>query len=238
MASTSKVMEVSSVPMVDSSIAEMKTQHDDAMQEDPERYKADKDWDFAFVLEKLRDTKCSLLLERFFDSNTLLHVAASVGHDQIVEAILSKQQCQELLTAKNSSGDLPLHVAVNAEHLPIVQQLLDSSYPCEELLTAKNSSGNLPLHIAVNAGHLPIVQLLVESSSCSCKLLKEENKEGITPLHLALIKNFSEEDKYTEVAEFLSEIGLKAGDSELKEFEAGFCKSPPGYKACLELLFK
>ena len=64
---------MSSVPMEDSSIAEMKTQHDDAMPEAPERYKADKDWDFAFILEKLRDTECSLLLERFFDSNTLLH---------------------------------------------------------------------------------------------------------------------------------------------------------------------
>ena len=42
MASTSKEKEVSSVPKEDGSIAEMKTQHDDAMQEDPESYKADK----------------------------------------------------------------------------------------------------------------------------------------------------------------------------------------------------
>ena len=42
MASTSKEKGVSSVPKEDGSIAEMKTQHDDAMQEDPESYKADK----------------------------------------------------------------------------------------------------------------------------------------------------------------------------------------------------
>ena len=121
MESTSKEKEVSSLPKEDGS------QHDDA-QEDPESYKAVKDWGIDFILEKLRHTECSLLLERTFDSNILLHVAASLGHDQIVEAILSIQQCQELLTAKNSSGDLPLHVAANAGHLPIVVKLLNRSF--------------------------------------------------------------------------------------------------------------
>ena len=258
MASTSVVMEVSSVPMEDISIA-------------------DKAWDLAFILEKLRDTECSLLREtRFFDSSTLLHVAASFGHDQIVEAILSKQQCQELLMAKNSSGDLPLHVAVNAGHLPIVQQLLKSSEQCQELLTAENSSGDLPLHVAVNAGHMPIVrQLLKSSHQCEelltaknssgdlplhvavnamhlpiikqlvksnvdvvCKLLKEENKEGRTPLGLALSKKGTVYGyKYREVVEFLTETGRKAEDGELMEFESGSGKSPPGYKAYMVLLF-
>ncbi|KAK7839384.1 protein accelerated cell death 6, partial [Quercus suber] len=151
------------------------------MEENPERYK-----DFAFILEKLRDTECSLLLERFFDSNTLLHVAASLGHDQIVEAILSIQQCQELLTAKNSSGDLPLHVAVNAQHLPIVQLLLQSSDQRQEILTAKNSSGDLPLHVAVKAGYLRMVQLLLESSDQRQELLTAKNSRGDLPLHVAV----------------------------------------------------
>ena len=125
---------MSSVPKEDGSIAEMKTQHDDAMQEDPESYRAVKDWDIDFILQKLRHTECSLLLERTFDSNTLLHVAVSLGHDQIVEAILSIEQHQELLTAKNSSGDIPLHVAANAGHLPIVQYVVESSKLYEELL--------------------------------------------------------------------------------------------------------
>ncbi|XP_065637284.1 protein ACCELERATED CELL DEATH 6 [Quercus suber] len=163
----------------------MKTQHDDAMQEDPERHKADK-WDFASILEKLRDTECSLLLERFLDSNTLLHVAASLGHDLIVEAILSKQEPEVLLAAKNSGGDLPLHVAVNAGHLPIVQQLLKSSSQCQEFLTAKNSSGDLPLHVAVNAGHLPIVQQLLKSSDQCQELLTAKNSSGDLPLHIAV----------------------------------------------------
>ena len=172
MASTSKEKEVSSVPKEDGSIAEMKTQHDDAMQEDPESYKAVKDWDIDFILQKLRETNCSQLLEKFFDSNTLLHVAARLGNDQIVEAILSIQQCQELLMAKNSSGSLPLHVAANAGHLSIVQHLVNPSRPySQELLMAQNSNGDLPLHVAANAGHLPIVQYVVESSKLYEELL-------------------------------------------------------------------
>ena len=137
--------------MEDISIAEMTTQHDDAMQEYPERYMADRAWDLAFILEKLRDTECSLLREtRFFDSSTLLHVAASSGHDQIVEAILSKQQCQELLMAKNSSGDLPLHIAVNAGHLRVVQQLVNFNVAVAcKLLKEKNKEGITPLHLAL-----------------------------------------------------------------------------------------
>ena len=172
-------MEVSSVPTKDGSIAEMNTQHDNAMQEDPE-------WDYDSIITKLRDTECSLLLERFFDSNTLLHVAASIGHDQIVEAILSKQQCQqELLTATNSTGNLPLHVAANAGHLPVVVQFLGR--PCrnhQELLKAQNSNGDLPLHVAANAGHLSIVQHLVESHLCQ-ELLMVKNSNGDLPLHVA-----------------------------------------------------
>ncbi|XP_075665020.1 protein ACCELERATED CELL DEATH 6-like [Castanea sativa] len=172
-------MEVSSVPTKDGSIAEMNTQHDNAMQEDPK-------WHYDSIITKLRDAECSLLLERFFDSNTLLHVAASLGHDQIVEAILSKQQCQqELLSATNSTGDLPLHVAANAGHLPIVVQFLGR--PCrkhQELLKAQNSNGDLPLHLAANAGHLSIVQHLVKSHLYQ-ELLMVKNSNGDLPLHVA-----------------------------------------------------
>ena len=118
---------------------------------------ADKAWDLAFILEKLRVTEYSLLREtRFFNSDTLLHVAASFGHDQIVEAILSKQHCQELLTAKNSSGDLPLHVAVNAGHLPIVQLLVNSNVDVAcKLLKEENKEGITPLHLALIKRNTP-----------------------------------------------------------------------------------
>ena len=238
MASTSKEKEVSSLPKEDGS------QHDDAMQEDPESYKAVEVWDIDFILEKLRHTECSLLLERTFDSNTLLHVAAILGHDQIVEAILSIQQCQELLTAKNSSGDLPLHVASNAGHLSIVQHLVKFSYRCQELLTPKNSGDNIPLSyppLDANAGYQPSVDLSDQKlqDRYTSKLLRLKNKEGNTPLHLALIKKYEEDSNlktnYHDVAKFLIEkdptactdlneankypldLAIKAQDKELQD---------------------
>ena len=186
--------------MEDSSIAEMKTQHVDAMPEAPERYKAGKDWDFAFILEKLRDTECSLLLERFFDSNTLLHVAASLGHDQIVKAILSKQQCQELLTAKNSSGDLPLHVAVNAGHLPIVQQMVNSNVDAAcKLLKEKNKEGITPLHLALirkdTSGedkYTDVAKFLIDTGSKDGELIEFVKGQSLPRYKARLIQLFKQ----------------------------------------------
>ena len=153
----------------------MNSQQDDA-----------KDWNIDFILQKLRETNCSQLSEKFFDSNTLLHVAVRLGNDQIVEAILSIQQCQELLMAKNSSENLPLHLAAKAGHLSIVQHLVSSSPQRHELLMAQNSNGDLPLHLAAKAKHLSIVQYLVSSSPQRHELLMAQNSNGDLPLHVAV----------------------------------------------------
>ena len=141
-----------------------------------------KDWNIDFILQKLRETNCSQLSEKFFDSNTLLHVAVRLGNDQIVEAILSIQQCQELLMAKNSSENLPLHLAAKAKHLSIVQYLVSSSPRRHELLMAQNSNGDLPLHVAVNAGELYIVQYLIELSNQCQELLTTNQSSDNIPL--------------------------------------------------------
>ena len=87
--------------------------------------------------------------------NTILHLAAASSDDEeFVQAILRIQLCQKFVTEKNSSGNLPLHEAVNAGHLHIVkllviwtyQQLQDhSTGPLRE----KNKEENTPLHLAL-----------------------------------------------------------------------------------------
>ncbi|KAK4591322.1 hypothetical protein RGQ29_021497 [Quercus rubra] len=87
--------------------------------------------------------------------NTILHLAAASSDDEeFVQAILRIQLCQKFVTEKNSSGNLPLHEAVNAGHLHIVkllviwtyQQLQDHSIgPLRE----KNKEENTPLHLAL-----------------------------------------------------------------------------------------
>ena len=143
----------------------------------PELFKALKGGNIAFI-EKARDMESSQLFDTSPKLNTILHVAASSGHEKVVKVILETKGCQQLVMRKNSAGDLALHVAASAGHLPIVKLLLSASYQ-----------------------HL-------EESKCSFEPLKEQNKRGNTPLHLALINKYQEvtfKTKYNEVARFLVE---------------------------------
>ncbi|KAL4625957.1 hypothetical protein ACB092_05G061400 [Castanea dentata] len=143
----------------------------------PELFKALKGGNIAFI-EKARDMESSHLFDTSPKLNTILHVAASSGHEKVVKVILETKGCQQLVMRKNSAGDLALHVAASAGHLPIVKLLLSASYQ-----------------------HL-------EESQCSFEPLKEQNKRGNTPLHLALINKYQEvtfKTKYNEVARFLVE---------------------------------
>ncbi|XP_050289774.1 protein ACCELERATED CELL DEATH 6-like [Quercus robur] len=143
----------------------------------PELFKALKGGNIAFI-EKARDMESCHLFDTSPKLNTILHVAASSGHEKVVKVILETKGCQQLVMRKNSAGDLALHVAASAGHLPIVKLLLSASYQ-----------------------HL-------EESQCSFEPLKERNKRGNTPLHLALINKYQEvtfKTKYNEVARFLVE---------------------------------
>ncbi|KAF3958320.1 hypothetical protein CMV_016772 [Castanea mollissima] len=143
----------------------------------PELFKALKGGNIAFI-EKARDMESSHLFDTSPKLNTILHVAASSGHEKVVKVILETKGCQQLVMRKNSAGDLALHVAASAGHLPILKLLLSASYQ-----------------------HL-------EESQCSFEPLKEQNKRGNTPLHLALINKYQEvtsKIKYNEVARFLVE---------------------------------
>ncbi|KAK7815954.1 receptor-interacting serine/threonine-protein kinase 4 [Quercus suber] len=98
--------------------------------------------------------ECSLLLETSPKLNTILHVAASSGHDELVKVILQTKGCQEHVRKKNSTDNLALHVAASVGHLPIVKLLLSYYQQLEEpryfgQLREQNKEGNTPLHVAL-----------------------------------------------------------------------------------------
>ena len=133
--------------------------------------------------------------------NTILHLAAASSDDEeFVQAILRIQLCQKFVTEKNSSGNLPLHEAVNAGHLHIVkllviwtyQQLQDhSTGPLRE----KNKEENTPLHLAlINKYQAVGCNLALESKyneMAKFFVLKDPdisyylNKVGKSPLYMA-----------------------------------------------------
>ncbi|GMY16366.1 protein ACCELERATED CELL DEATH 6-like [Fagus crenata] len=110
----------------------------------PEWYMAAKRGDTDFIKKKAEEDmeRPSLAFQESPKSNTILHIAASSGHDQLVEAILESHY--EFALRKNYAGDLALHVATSAGHLPIVKKLASA-----ELLQVKNNEGNTPLHLAL-----------------------------------------------------------------------------------------
>ncbi|KAL5861110.1 hypothetical protein ACOSQ4_002406 [Xanthoceras sorbifolium] len=86
--------------------------------------------------------------------NSLLHVAASRGHVEIVE--LMARSFPHLIFKKNYKGDTALHVAVKAGKLYTVKVLVECakkpSIPStddESLLKMKNNEGNTALHEAL-----------------------------------------------------------------------------------------
>lgn len=81
---------------------------------------------------------------------------------------------------QDSAGELPLHIAVRAALLTVVQCLGDAS---KAGLQVKDANGNLPLHIAVQCATLEVIEWLVGKCDIT---LRKSSKAGWLPLHVAV----------------------------------------------------
>ncbi|GMY16365.1 protein ACCELERATED CELL DEATH 6-like [Fagus crenata] len=116
----------------------------------PELYMAAKRGNTAFIKKKAEEDieRYSLCIQESPKSNTILHIAASSGHDQLVEVILESHY--DLAIRYNYAGDLALHVATSAGHLPIVKKLaIVKKWESTKFPQEKNNEGNTPLHLAL-----------------------------------------------------------------------------------------
>ncbi|XP_065623999.1 uncharacterized protein LOC136065153 [Quercus suber] len=112
--------------------------------------------------------------------------AAIAKHSARVYFVVMSHQYYELLMAKNSNGDLPLHVAANAGHFSIVRHLVTLSDEYHrEFLWVQKSNGDHLLHLAANAGLSSIVQHFITLSHQYQELFMVQNSKGELPLHLA-----------------------------------------------------
>ncbi|TXG66025.1 hypothetical protein EZV62_007300 [Acer yangbiense] len=99
-------------------------------------------------------TKSDIFGKMSPSGNSLLHVAASCGHMNIVESMTDR--FPHLILEKNSKGDTALHVAVRVGKLNTVKKLVEcakqipsTSSTNESLLKMKNNGGNTALHEAL-----------------------------------------------------------------------------------------
>ncbi|XP_041117289.1 nuclear factor NF-kappa-B p105 subunit-like isoform X2 [Polyodon spathula] len=111
--------------------------------------------------------------------NTALHLAAKQGKSKILSLLLQQQEAAELIKLPNSEGLSALHLAVLANSLPSLRQLISYGVDVEE---CEQSSGQTVLHLAVEQENISLAgSLLLEGSA----RVDSSTYVGSTPLHIA-----------------------------------------------------
>lgn len=163
-------------------------------------------------LKSLAEKEPKLLLSRTPHENTALHIAAKLGHKEVADEIISRDNT--LLSMQNKDDDTPLHIAVRTTHTDVASLLINftKNYPAGIELGEKpfrqiNNKGNTVLHDAVSSNSIQIVKELLEADP---ELRHTLNKKNESPLHIAALKGLSE-----IVDEFLLKFGCEVPAEKL-----------------------
>ncbi|XP_056171384.1 protein ACCELERATED CELL DEATH 6-like [Syzygium oleosum] len=173
---------------------------------------ADKFIDALKAVSESRELALSLIFDQVTPSgNSLLHVAASSGNDDVVELILT--HFPYLVTRKNSSDDTPLHVAVQDGRLNATTKLI-SQRRDSDIKYWKNKDSKSPLYLAVEnckssdakdrrGARLEILQLLLKESA------RDEDYavkiQGMSPV-LATLEDWFSDDILREIVDRLPKL--------------------------------
>jgi len=107
---------------------------------------------------------------------SLLHLAASRGHCDILQRLLEAGDEQLSVTEADSEGLTPLTSAILSDQAEAARLLLTHSGP--EILEAVDTSGRSALDIAIYQGSTVIVELLLDSGAN----MERVDRRGIKPL--------------------------------------------------------
>ncbi|KAM0069040.1 putative ankyrin repeat-containing domain, PGG domain, ankyrin repeat-containing domain superfamily [Helianthus debilis subsp. tardiflorus] len=113
-----------------------------------------------------------------------LHIAASQGHEAIVQLLLDHDP--SLCQTKSQRNATPLITAATKGHTTVVKELLSKD---SSLLDIPKANGKNALHFAARSGHVEIVKALLEKDQ---QLARKTDKKGQTALHMA-VKGVSSE---------------------------------------------
>ncbi|CAI9089425.1 OLC1v1023997C1 [Oldenlandia corymbosa var. corymbosa] len=111
--------------------------------------------------------------------NTVLHLATSCGHHEIVKLLC--KDLPDLIAEKDARGDTALHIAARAGDGMLILLLTGSDYAgC--VLGETNDAGNTPLHEALQYHHEDVARILVQKNR---NLSYSVNREGKSVMYLA-----------------------------------------------------
>ncbi|XP_065023100.1 uncharacterized protein LOC135648976 [Musa acuminata AAA Group] len=126
------------------------------------------------------------LLQVTAERNTVLHIAAKLGHTDFATRALSRQPF--FLVIQNGQGDTPLHCAARAGHTPMVDVFIPHpprrGDPERRLPYMVNNVGNTALHEAALNGHDSFVEELMAKAPGVSAVTNNVN--GVSPLYMAV----------------------------------------------------
>ncbi|RWW49079.1 hypothetical protein BHE74_00044796 [Ensete ventricosum] len=126
------------------------------------------------------------LLQVTAEWNTVLHIAAKLGHTSFATTALIQQPL--LLMIQNRQGDTPLHCAARAGHTPLVDVFIPHrprrGDPERRLPYTVNNVGNSALHEAARNGHASFVEELM--ARVPGVLAVTNNVNDVSPLYMAV----------------------------------------------------
>ncbi|XP_050276274.1 protein ACCELERATED CELL DEATH 6-like isoform X1 [Quercus robur] len=191
----------------------------------PDLYMAAKRGDTDFIKNlKAEDLEGPVLSQKTPQLNTVLHIAASLGHSQLVEAMLENDL--GFWMVQNSAGELAFHVAACCGQLSTLKKL--ASVSGSEFLVIQNNEGNTALHLALinkyrevdlvlKTKYSEIAGFLVETNP---KVSYCPNEEHKSPLYMAAEAGDAEMVKFMiEKADGINMAMVEGGGRVLEDFE-------------------
>ncbi|XP_064944676.1 ankyrin repeat-containing protein BDA1-like [Musa acuminata AAA Group] len=116
-------------------------------------------------------------------SDSPLHIAASLGHSDLVREILAVNP--ELAHGRNREGLSALHLAAAQGHLSVVNELLQYA-AAANLCLATDNDGFMPAHTAALRGKLDALTVLLDACPESSRAV---TSQGDSILHLTVKSN-------------------------------------------------
>ena len=156
------------------------------------------------IMEKVLDSKPSLLYKTNQKDNTALHIAASLGHIEMTRFLIARAKVKhdqdiegnrELLRMENHEKNTALQEAIRNDHCEIVELLIRED---PELTLFTNKAGESPLFLAVDRGFYNIARCILKAvPGCSYG-----GRNKMNALHAAVIR--AQSSKYLQLSIYSS----------------------------------